>query len=43
MDLSPLAELPESTRWSFFKRLQEALVDRTALSYMQCVVRDTLT
>ncbi|XP_040044477.2 gasdermin-E [Gasterosteus aculeatus] len=40
MDLSPLAELPESTRWSFFKRLQEALVDRTALSYMQCVLEE---
>ncbi|KAM8840512.1 gasdermin-E-like isoform 2-T2 [Spinachia spinachia] len=40
MDLSPLAELPESTRSSFFKRLQEAVMDRTALSYMECVLED---
>nr|XP_046272764.1 gasdermin-E-like isoform X2 [Scatophagus argus] len=38
MDLSPLAELPESTRWDLFKRLQETLRDRTALSYLQCVL-----
>ncbi|XP_037330360.2 gasdermin-E-like isoform X2 [Pungitius pungitius] len=40
MDLSPLAQLPEFTRWSFFKRLQEALMDRTALSYMECVLEE---
>lgn len=40
MDLSPLAELPQSTRCTLFKRLQEILQDRTALSYLQCAVRD---
>ncbi|XP_074469791.1 gasdermin-E-like [Sebastes fasciatus] len=35
MDLSPLAELPQSTRCALFKTLQETLKDRTALSYME--------
>lgn len=44
MELSPLAELPQSTRCALFKRLQETLRDRTALSYLQREVRDvTLT
>lgn len=40
MDLSPLAELPQSTRFTMFKRLQEALRDRGALSYLQCVLEE---
>ncbi|XP_068567079.1 gasdermin-E-like [Cebidichthys violaceus] len=36
MDLSPLAELPQSPRWALFKTLQETLRDRIALSYMEC-------
>ncbi|XP_033940132.1 gasdermin-E-like [Pseudochaenichthys georgianus] len=36
MDLSPLAELPQSTRYTLFKRLQETLRDRTALSHVEC-------
>ncbi|KAM9340283.1 gasdermin-E-like [Symphorus nematophorus] len=38
MDLSPLAELPQST--ALFKELQETLRDRTALSHLQCVLED---
>ncbi|XP_031710053.1 gasdermin-E-like [Anarrhichthys ocellatus] len=40
MDLSPLAELPQSPRWALFKRLQETLRDRTALSYMECLLEE---
>ncbi|XP_034560894.1 gasdermin-E-like [Notolabrus celidotus] len=40
MDLSPLAELPQSTRLALFKRLQETLRDRGALSYLQCLLED---
>ncbi|XP_031179122.1 gasdermin-E-like isoform X2 [Sander lucioperca] len=40
MDLSPLAELPQLTRCVLFKRLQETLGDRTALSYMQCLLEE---
>lgn len=36
MDLSPLSELPQSTRCALFKGLQDTLRDRTALSYMEC-------
>ncbi|XP_030597377.1 gasdermin-E-like [Archocentrus centrarchus] len=39
-DLSPLAELPQSTRWPLFKKLQETLKDRPALSYLQLVLED---
>ncbi|XP_059205085.1 gasdermin-E-like [Centropristis striata] len=35
MDLSPLAELPKSTRLALFKGLQGTLRDRMALSYME--------
>ncbi|XP_038581104.1 gasdermin-E-like [Micropterus salmoides] len=38
MDLSPLAELPKSTRCALFKTLQETLRDRTALSCLQDVL-----
>lgn len=38
MDLSALAELPQSTRWALFKKLQETLKDRSALCYLQCVL-----
>ncbi|XP_034747089.1 gasdermin-E-like [Etheostoma cragini] len=40
MDLSPLAELPQLTRGVLFKRLQETLGDRTALSYMECLLEE---
>ncbi|XP_029298310.1 gasdermin-E-like [Cottoperca gobio] len=40
MDLSPLAELPQSTRYAVFKRLQETLRDRSALSYMECLLEE---
>lgn len=40
MDLSPLSELPQSTRYALFKRLQEIMRDRTALSYMECLLED---
>ncbi|XP_075968986.1 gasdermin-E-like isoform X2 [Anarhichas minor] len=40
MDLSPLAELPQSPRWALFNRLQETLRDRTALSYMECLLEE---
>ncbi|XP_060915966.1 gasdermin-E-like [Labrus mixtus] len=40
MDLSPLAELPESARFALFKRLQDTLRDRGALSYLQCLLED---
>ncbi|XP_070841225.1 gasdermin-E-like [Chaetodon trifascialis] len=40
MDLSPLAELPQSTRWALFKGLQETLKDGSALSYLQCELED---
>lgn len=39
-DLSPLAELPESTRWALFQNLQETLKDRVALSYLQCKLEE---
>ncbi|KAM4724862.1 gasdermin-E-like [Anableps anableps] len=35
MDLSPLADLPRSTRCDLFVNLQEALRDRLALSFLQ--------
>ncbi|XP_014884464.1 non-syndromic hearing impairment protein 5-like [Poecilia latipinna] len=35
MDLSPLADLPRSTRCELMEKLQEALRDRFALSYLQ--------
>ncbi|XP_069032348.1 gasdermin-E-like [Embiotoca jacksoni] len=40
MDLSPLAELPQSNRRAFMKRLQETLRDRPALSYLQRVLEE---
>ncbi|XP_068432041.1 gasdermin-E-like [Clinocottus analis] len=40
MDLSPLAELPQTTRCALFKILQEALRDPTALSYMECLLEE---
>lgn len=40
MDLSPLAELPQAARCGLFNRLQEALRDRTALSYMECLLEE---
>ncbi|XP_069555439.1 gasdermin-E-like [Brachyistius frenatus] len=40
MDLSPLAELPQSNRCAFMKRLQETLRDRPALSYLQRVLEE---
>lgn len=40
MDLSPLAKLPQSTRFTMFKRLQETLKDRGALSYLQDVLEE---
>ncbi|XP_034401904.1 gasdermin-E-like [Cyclopterus lumpus] len=40
MDLSPLAELSQAARCALFKRLQEALRDRTALSYMECLLEE---
>lgn len=42
MDLSPLAELPQPAQCVLFKSLQETMRDRTALSYLQCVVSDTM-
>ncbi|XP_035762494.1 gasdermin-E-like [Neolamprologus brichardi] len=38
--LSPLAKLPQPTRWALFKKLQETLNDRAALSYLQLVLED---
>ncbi|XP_063324746.1 gasdermin-E-like [Pelmatolapia mariae] len=38
--LSPLAKLPHPTRWALFKKLQETLNDRAALSYLQLVLED---
>ncbi|XP_067337813.1 gasdermin-E-like [Channa argus] len=38
MELSELAELPQSTQ--LFKRLQETMRDRPALSCLQCVLED---
>ncbi|MEQ2158690.1 hypothetical protein GOODEAATRI_015045, partial [Goodea atripinnis] len=43
MDLSPLADLPQSSRCDLIEKLQEALRDRPTLSYLQIVVRVTLT
>ncbi|KAI3358447.1 hypothetical protein L3Q82_014874 [Scortum barcoo] len=40
MDLSPLAELPQSVRYEFLERLQETLMDKTALFYLQHVLED---
>ncbi|XP_022049968.1 gasdermin-E-like isoform X2 [Acanthochromis polyacanthus] len=40
MDLFPLAELQQSTRCDFTKRLQETLKDRSALSCLQCVLEE---
>ncbi|XP_042362506.1 gasdermin-E-like [Plectropomus leopardus] len=40
MDLSPLAELPDSTRCALFKRLQEVLSDKAALSYMEFLLEE---
>uniref|UniRef100_A0A671Y257 Gasdermin-E-like n=1 Tax=Sparus aurata TaxID=8175 RepID=A0A671Y257_SPAAU len=40
IDLSPLAELSQTTRHAIFKELQEILKDRTALSYLQSVLED---
>ncbi|XP_039676618.1 gasdermin-E-like [Perca fluviatilis] len=40
MDLSPLAELPQLTRCVLFKRLQETLGDRTALSDMESLLEE---
>ncbi|XP_041663875.1 gasdermin-E-like [Cheilinus undulatus] len=40
MDFSLLAELPQSVRSAFFKRLQETLRDRGALSYLQRVLEN---
>lgn len=39
-DLSPLGELPQSVRFELLKRLQETLRDKTALSYLQCMLED---
>ncbi|XP_047461316.1 gasdermin-E-like [Mugil cephalus] len=38
--LSPLAELPQSTRSALMKNLQETLRDRAALSYLQCELEE---
>lgn len=38
--LSPLAKLPQPTRLALFKKLQETLNDRAALSYLQLVLED---
>ncbi|KAM9385257.1 gasdermin-E-like [Pholidichthys leucotaenia] len=40
IDLSPLAELPKSSRCTFVKSLKETLMDRPALSYLQCVLEE---
>ncbi|XP_026155402.1 gasdermin-E-like isoform X1 [Mastacembelus armatus] len=40
MELSALAELPQSTQCALFEKLQEIMRDRTALSYLQCVLED---
>ncbi|XP_070702023.1 gasdermin-E-like [Pempheris klunzingeri] len=40
MDLSPLAQLPQPTRCDLFKRLQETLRDRPALSCLQYVLEE---
>lgn len=40
MDLSPLAELPQSTRWALFKGLQETLRDGSDLLNLQCELED---
>ncbi|XP_074543394.1 gasdermin-E-like [Halichoeres trimaculatus] len=40
MDLSPLADLPQSTRSTMFERLQETLRDRGAMSYLQDVLEE---
>lgn len=40
MDLSPLAELPQSTQWALFKGLQETLRDGSVLSYLQSELED---
>ncbi|KAK5598499.1 hypothetical protein CRENBAI_009560, partial [Crenichthys baileyi] len=38
MDLSPLADLPQSSRCDLIEKLQEALRDRPTLSYLQIVL-----
>lgn len=43
MDLTPLAELSDSTRSALFKNLLKTMKARPALSEMQCVVSYTLT
>uniref|UniRef100_A0A7N6B2B3 Gasdermin pore forming domain-containing protein n=1 Tax=Anabas testudineus TaxID=64144 RepID=A0A7N6B2B3_ANATE len=43
MDLCPLADLPLSAQHVLFKGLQETMRDRTALSYLQCQVSNTIT
>ncbi|KAG8005111.1 Non-syndromic hearing impairment protein 5-like protein [Nibea albiflora] len=40
LDLSPLADLPDSTRSALFKNLLKTLKDRPTLSYLQCVLQD---
>ncbi|XP_028317473.1 gasdermin-E-like [Gouania willdenowi] len=40
MDLSPLSELPQSTRCVFIKHLQETMKDRSALTYLQDVLEE---
>nr|XP_020469829.1 non-syndromic hearing impairment protein 5-like [Monopterus albus] len=40
MALSPLAKLPQSTKCGLIKSLQETMRDRTALSYLQCVLEE---
>ncbi|KAM4554421.1 uncharacterized protein V3H82_018641 [Fundulus diaphanus] len=41
MDLSPLADLPPATRRDLMEKLQEALRDRTTLSYMQSALEES--
>ncbi|XP_040909371.1 gasdermin-E-like [Toxotes jaculatrix] len=43
MDLSPLAELPQLTQQALFKKLQETIKDRAALSLLQCMLEDELS
>nr|XP_057903778.1 gasdermin-E-like isoform X2 [Doryrhamphus excisus] len=39
-DLSPLAELPQSTRLVLFRKLQDILRDRATLSHLQCELEE---
>ncbi|XP_036000882.1 gasdermin-E [Fundulus heteroclitus] len=41
MDLSPLADLPPATRRDLMEKLQDALRDRTTLSYIQSALEES--